>query len=237
MSNINQIYYFLIGDYHNKSELGYYLCDDNSISEKDKQYIISKVTDTYMNFSEKDIGSKEYKILDNNIFSLFYLITSSGTFYLSIVSIHSIYMDQNNLMFEFFEDIEHQGIKKLIDNNTGKLSRVAIQNLKFNIENNNNKIKSLNPKENEGNKIKQLNTQINDLNLEMKNSVKNMIVSVNEMNNLDSKSAEIKDMSYKCQQGSYEIERRMRGRNLLIKIGLGVIAIIGIYIAIKFIFY
>ena len=237
MSNINQIYYFLIGDYHKKSELGHYLCEDNSISEKDKQYIISKVTDTYMNFSEKDIGSKEYKILDNNIFSLFYLITSSGTFYLSIVSIHSIYMDQNNLMFEFFEDIEHQGIKKLIDNNTGKLSRVAIQNLKFNIENNNNKIKSLNPKENEGNKIKQLNTQINDLNLEMKNSVKNMIVSVNEMNNLDSKSAEIKDMSYKFQQGSYDIERRMRGRNLLIKIGLGVIAIIGIYIAIKFIFY
>ena len=237
MSNINQIYYFLIGDYHKKSELGHYLSEDNSISEKDKQYIISKVTDTYMNFSEKDIGSKEYKILDNNTFSLFYLITSSGTFYLSIVSIHSIYMDQNNLMFEFFEDIEHQGIKKLIDNNTGKLSRVAIQNLKFNIENNNNKIKSLNPKENEGNKIKQLNTQINDLNLEMKNSVKNMIVSVNEMNNLDSKSAEIKDMSYKFQQGSYDIERRMRGRNLLIKIGLGVIAIIGIYIAIKFIFY
>ena len=237
MSNINQIYYFLIGDYHKKSELGHYLCEDNSISEKDKQYIISKVTDTYMNFSEKDIGSKEYKILDNNTFSLFYLITSSGTFYLSIVSIHSIYMDQNNLMFEFFEDIEHQGIKKLIDNNTGKLSRVAIQNLKFNIENNNNKIKSLNPKENEGNKIKQINTQINDLNLEMKNSVKNMIVSVNEMNNLDSKSAEIKDMSYKFQQGSYDIERRMRGRNLLIKIGLGVIAIIGIYIAIKFIFY
>ena len=138
MSNINQIYYFLIGDYHKKSELGHYLCEDNSISEKDKQYLINKSTDAYMNFSEKDIGSKEYKILDNNTFSIFYLITSSGTFYLSIVSIHSIYMDQNNLMFEFFEDLEHQGIKKLIDNNTGKLSRVAIQNLKFNIENNNN---------------------------------------------------------------------------------------------------
>ena len=235
MSNINQIYYFLIGDYHKKAELGHYICEDNSISEKDKEYIITKATETFTNFSEKDVGSKEYKILDNNIFSIFYLITSSGTFYLSIVSIHSIYMDQNNLMFEFFEDIEHQGIKKLIDNSTGKLSRVGSQNLKFSIENNNIKMKSTNGPE--GNKIKNLNSQINDINNEMKNSVKNMIVSVNEMNNLDSKSAEIKDMSYKFQQGAYDVERRVRGRNLLFKIIFGTIGIAAIFILIKFIIF
>ena len=33
-------------------------------------------------------------------------------------------MDQNNLMFEFFEDIEHQGIKKLVDSN-GRLTQVG----------------------------------------------------------------------------------------------------------------
>ena len=236
MSNINQIYYFLIGDYHNKSELGYYLCDDNSISEKDKQYIISKATETYTNFGEKDVGSKECKVLDNNLFAIFHLITSSGTFYLSIASINSIYMDQNNLMFEFFEDIEHQGIKKLIDNSTGKLSRVGIQNLKFNVENNNNKMKNMNPEEGEGNKIKNLNNQINDINNEMKNSVKNMIVSVNEMHTLNSKSVEIKDMSEKFQQGAYDIERQMRGRKLLIKIALGAILVVGVYFMIKLIF-
>ena len=235
MSNINQIYYFLIGDYHKKAELGHYICEDNSISEKDKEYIITKATETFTNFSEKDVGSKEYKILDNNIFSIFYLITSSGTFYLSIVSIHSIYMDQNNLMFEFFEDIEHQGIKKLIDNSTGKLSRVGNQNLKFSIENNNIKMKNTNGPE--GNKIKNLNSQINDINNEMKNSVKNMIVSVNEMNNLDSKSAEIKDMSYKFQQGAYDVERRVRGRNLLFKIIFGTIGIAAIFLLIKFIIF
>ena len=236
MSNINQIYYFLIGDYHNKSELGYYLCDDNSISEKDKQYIISKATETYTNFGEKDVGSKECKVLDNNLFAIFHLITSSGTFYLSIASINSIYMDQNNLMFEFFEDIEHQGIKKLIDNSTGKLSRVGIQNLKFNVENNNNKMKNLNPEEGEGNKIKNLNNQINDINNEMKNSVKNMIVSVNEMHTLNSKSVEIKDMSEKFQQGAYDIERKMKGRKLLMKIALGAILVVGVYFMIKLIF-
>ena len=236
MSNINQIFYFLIGDYHKKSELGYYLCDDNSISEKDKQYIISKATDTYTNFDEKDVGSKECKVLDNNLFSIFHLITSSGTFYLSIASINSIYMDQNNLMFEFFEDIEHQGIKKLVDNNTGKLSRVGIQNLKFSVENNNNKMKNMNNDGTEGNKIQNLNNQINDINNEMKNSVKNMIVSVNEMHTLNSKSVEIKDMSEKFQQGAYDIERQMRGRKLLIKIALGAIVIVGIYLMSKFIF-
>ena len=236
MSNINQIYYFLIGDYHKKSELGYYLCDDNSITEKDKQYIISKATETYTNFAEKDVGSKECKVLDNNLFSIFHLITSSGTFYLSIASINSIYMDQNNLMFEFFEDIEHQGIKKLVDNNTGKLSRVGIQNLKFSVENNNNKMKNMNNDGTEGNKIQNLNNQINDINNEMKNSVKNMIVSVNEMHTLNSKSVEIKDMSEKFQQGAYDIERKMRGRKLLIKIALGVIVIASIYLMIKFIF-
>ena len=234
MSHINQIYYFLIGDYHKKIELGHYICEDESISEKDKDYIISKAKETYTNFGEKDLGSKEYKILENNIYSIFYLITSSGTFYLSIVSIHSIYMDQNNLMFEFFEDIEHQGIKKLIDNNSGKLSRVGIQNLKFSIENNNIKMKNIN---NDDNKIKNLNNTINDINNEMKNSVKNMIVSVNEMNNLDSKSAEIKDISYKFRQGSYDIEKKMRRRNLLFKIALGAIGLVGICILIKLIIF
>ena len=145
-------------------------------------------------------------------------------------------MDQNNLMFEFFEDIEHQGIKKLIDNSTGKLSRVGIQNLKFNVENNNNKMKNMNPEEGEGNKIKNLNNQINDINNEMKNSVKNMIVSVNEMHTLNSKSVEIKDMSEKFQQGAYDIERKMKGRKLLIKIALGAILVVGVYFMIKLIF-
>ena len=145
-------------------------------------------------------------------------------------------MDQNNLMFEFFEDIEHQGIKKLVDNNTGKLSRVGIQNLKFSVENNNNKMKNMNNDGTEGNKIQNLNNQINDINNEMKNSVKNMIVSVNEMHTLNSKSVEIKDMSEKFQQGAYDIERKMRGRKLLIKIALGVIVIASIYLMIKFIF-
>ena len=236
MSSINQIYYFVIGDYHNKSELGHYLCEDNSLSEDDKNYILKQATNIYKNFSEKDISSKEHVILDNNQFCAFYSITSQGTFYLSVTSINSTYSDQNNLMFELFEDIEHQGIKKLIDKN-GNLSRVGNQNLKFIIEQNNNKMKGQNTEDGENNnKIVILNNQINDINNDVKTSVKNMIVSVNEMKYLDNKSSEIKDISYKFQQSSYDVERKMRNKNCMIKIGFGILAIAGIYLAIKLIF-
>ena len=236
MSSINQIYYFVIGDYHNKSELGHYLCEDNSLSEDDKNYILKQATNIYKNFSEKDISSKEHVILDNNQFCAFYSITSQGTFYLSVTSINSTYSDQNNLMFELFEDIEHQGIKKLIDKN-GNLSRVGNQNLKFIIEQNNNKMKGQNPEDGENNnKIVILNNQINDINNDVKTSVKNMIVSVNEMKYLDNKSSEIKDISYKFQQSSYDVERKMRNKNCMIKIGFGILAVAGIYLAIKLIF-
>ena len=237
MSLNNQILYFIIGDFHNKSELGHYLCEDNEISEDDKNYIISQATNKYKNFGEKDVGSKDYSVLDNNHYCIFYSITSSGTFYLSVASVQSVYMDQNNLMFELFEDIEHQGIKKLIDKN-GNLTRVGNQNLKFSIEQNNNKMKGQNMDEEnkDSNKIVILNNQINDINNDVKNSVKNMIVSVNEMKYLDNKSSELKDISDSFRQGSYDIERKIRNRNLLMKIAFGTLGVIIIYIVIKLIF-
>ena len=240
MSLNNQIYYFIIGDYNKKSELGYYLYEENILSENDNNYIISYSTNIYKNFSEKDVGSKDYTILDNNNFCLFYSITSSGTFYLAVTSINSIYVDKPNLMYEFFEDIEHQGIKKLIDKN-GNLSRVGNQNLKFSIEQNNIKMKGqniINEKENKDeSKIVILNSQINDINNDVKNSVKNMIVSINEMNYLDNKSSQIKNMSYKFQQESYDVERKIRKKNLLIKIIFVFLALLGIYLAIRLIFF
>ena len=170
MSYNNQIFYFLIGDYNNKSELGHYLCEDKSISEDDKEYIVSQAKHIYKNFGEKDLGGKDYTILNNNQFCAFYSITSSGTFYLSVTSVHGVYMDNNNLMYELFEDIEHQGIKKLIDKN-GNLSRVGNQNLKFSIEQNNNKMKDQSIEGGEKkdiNKIVVLNNQINDINMMLK---------------------------------------------------------------------
>ena len=238
MSSTNLIYYFIIGDFHKQSELGHYLCEDNSLSEDEKNYIISQSTNIYKNFAEKDIDTKKHIELDNNRFSVFYSITSSATFYIAVTSINSIYSDKNNLMYEFFEDIEHQGIKKLIDK-TGNLSRVGNQNLKFIIEQNNSKMKEVNNDEvdnKNNNKIDILNDQINDINNDVKNSVKNMIVSVNEMKDLDNKSSELRSLSDKFQQGSYDVERKVKKKYLMIKIMFGVLALIGILVAVKLIF-
>ena len=238
MSSINIIYYFIIGDYHKKTELGHYFCEDNSLSEDDKNYIITQSTNIYKNFEEKDICSKEHIVLENNHFCIFYSITSLGTFYVAATNINSVYSDKNNLMYEFFEDVEHQGIKKLVDKN-GNLSRVGNQNLKFIIEQHNVKMREQindDGENKDNNKIEILNNQINDINNDVKNSVKNMIVSVNEMKDLDNKSSNLKNMSYKFQQESYDVERKVRNRNLMIKIAFGILAIIGIYVAVKLIF-
>jgi len=234
MSLSNQILYFAIGDYNTKNEYGHYLTEDDSISENDKNYIKTQADNKIKSFAEKDLSSKDYTILDTNNYILFYSITSSGIFYIAISSLQSIYTDKNNLMYELFEDIEHQGLKKLVDPKTGTLNRVGLQNLKFSIEQHNSKMKGQNGNK-EGNKITELNNQINDLNLDVKNSVKNMIVNVNEMKYLDNKSSDIRESSEKFQQGSLEIERKMK-RNCYVKIGLGILGIVICYIVVKMIF-
>ena len=96
---------------------------------------------------------------------------SSGTFYLSIANI-------NCIKREFIE---------------GRKPKFEVQ-----YKANNNKIISEEKNNNEDDsKIVKLKKQINEINNDVKNSVKNMIVSVKEMNYLDNKSTEFKDMSYK----------------------------------------
>ena len=84
------------------------------------------------------------------------------------------------------------------------------------------------------NKISFLNTQINDIRNDVKLSVKNMITNVNEMQDLDSKSAQIKDTSFKFQQDAVTLERKIKCRNNLMKYSFyGFIALFAIYIIYK----
>ena len=96
---------------------------------------------------------------------------SSGTFYLSITNI-------NSAKREFIE-----GRKPKFE------VQYKVNNIKINSEKKNNN--------EDDSKIVKLKKQINEINNDVKNSVKNMIVSVKEMNYLDNKSTELKDMSYK----------------------------------------
>ena len=70
------------------------------------------------------------------------------------------------------------------------------------------------------NKISFLNTQLNDIKQDVKLSVKNMINNVNDMREIDTKSAQIKDTSFKFQQDAANLERKMKCRKYFMKSAL-----------------
>lgn len=165
-----------------------------------------------------------------------------------------MYNSEQDLIFELFEDIEHQGIKKLVNKN-GELTRVGNQNLKFCIElfqENNRKNKSNEANQDKDNeyfymknkdkdkdkdKISLLNNEINDIHNNVKESVKNMITNVNDMNDLDNKSLKIKDSSEQFQKDSAVLERKIRFRKLIRKILIYCIFALIIILIIYFIFF
>ena len=170
--------------------------------------------------------------------NIYYMITPSDTFYLAAVRKNSLYCKQENLIFELMEDIDHQGIKKLVDKN-GELTNVGKQNLKFSIEkytesnkskltsfNNNNELfenTSNSNENNKPNKITMVTSQINEIKKDVKSSLKNMITNISDMEELDSKSLKIKEQSYKFQQDSLNLERKLKWQNLRNKIIIGLI--------------
>ena len=71
----------------------------------------------------------------------------------------------------------------------------------------------------------------------MKESVKNMITNVNDMNDVDNKSSKIKDTSYQFQKDSADLEKQIRYRKFYRKLilynSLAIILIILIYLFFK----
>jgi len=140
-SKNNEIYYFLIANYSLKKEIGEYICEignNNNIN-----FNIIKSTAIQILSSNNKMNEKKNKInfLEYN---MYYKITNTNTFYLIVIKKNSKLINQENLIFELIDDIEHQGIRKLVDK-TGELTNVGKQNLKFSIE---NYVESIQKKEN-----------------------------------------------------------------------------------------
>ena len=246
---MSSIYYFLLANYITKKEIGTYTDNsdsNNTITELNE--IISTSKDILLNTKGDSMKNKKNKyVLDN--YNIYYFITNNDTFYLSAVRKNTKFSNNENLIFELFENLEHQGIKKLVDRN-GELKMVGRQNLKFCIDQaqesnssvgtstNNESISSyLEQGENSEHpsKIALLNTTINEISSDMKQSVQNMITNVNDMNDLDNKSAQIKDASYKFQQDAAMLERKIKCRKMLFRgviIGVLVIFLIVILLVI-----
>ena len=229
----SSIYYFMIGNYNTRQPIGNYI--NNNINDNNFDNVKFTCDDIFQKFSDDSSKNKKNKI-NLDYYIIFYTLKNSGTFYLAVVLKNSLYSKEEHLIFELFEDIDHQGIKKLVNKN-GVLTHVGEQNLKFCIEvyqeNNrkNNKIKNIYNenefKNKDTSKIALLNNEINDIQTNMKESVKNMITNVSEMRDLDDKSSKIKDSSYQFQKDSAYLEREIKYKKLIRKVILyGVLSLI-----------
>ena len=183
------ICYFMIGNYNTHQEIGNIINKD--LNDNNFENVKFTCDDIFHNSSEA-ISNKKNKIL-LDYYIIFYTLKNSGTFYLAVVYKNSLYEEENNLIFELFEDIDHQGIKKLVDSN-GVLSNIGMQNLKFSVEvNQENNKKNRNKKSYDENdfiknkdtsKISLLNNEIRDIHMNVKDTVKNIMHKIEYIKNL-----------------------------------------------------
>ena len=151
---------------------------------------------------------------------------------------------KEKIIFDLIDDVDNQNLKKLVNKN-GELTNVGKQNLKFTIEKKDKEMVEekedfssnlfeRSDSDSSINKITFLNTQLNDIQKDVKLSVKNMISNVNDMRELDSKSAQIKDTSFKYQQDAANLERKLKCRKYFMKFTFfSLLAIIILYVLYK----
>ena len=64
-------------------------------------------------------------------------------------------------------------------------------------------------------KIALLNNEVNDIQTNMKETVKNMITNIKDMHDINEKSAEIRDTSYQFQKDSTILEKQIRFQKII----------------------
>ena len=242
MSTYSMICYFMIGNINTHQEIGNYLNKDL----KDNNFENVKFTcdDIFRNSSDAITNNRKNKII-LDYYIIFSTLKNSGTFYLAVVYKNSLYEKEEHLIFELFEDIDHQGIKKLV-NSRGILTPVGMLNLKFSLElyqeNNRKNINKNNYNENDigkykdSSKIALLNNEIKDIHSNVKETVKNMINNVNDMQDLDEKSEKIKDSSFQYKKDLALLEQQMKYKKFFRKFFIYSVICIIFLIILYFIF-
>ena len=241
----SSVYYFMIGDYIKHTLIGTYV--DTNIDNNDFKIICAKADDIFYHIKESQTKIKKNKV-ELEKYIIIYTFTSSNIFYLAVILKGSLYDRKENLVYELFEDVENRGIKKLV-NEAGELTLVGKQNLKFCIEQDQETNRKLDEKNNddindymkqkknkEMAKFNLINNELNDIQDNVKESMKNMLTNVNEMQDLDNKSAQIKDISIQFQKDSTILERKMRYRKYIHRAMIICLAIVVLIAILYFIF-
>ena len=241
------IIYLCIANQNNKSIIGSY----NPI-EMEKSSLKDSIEKKALELIDKinpDNGPEKNRInfqtSSDKIINIYYNLINKGILYIVFVEIMSVYLDnfKDESIFELIEEIDNQGIKSNIDK-SGKLNNIGKQNLKFSVEKYQNSFfaekdfatnPSLIEEAPKDNKIAVINEQIKGVQNDMKNNVKNMVVNIQDINEMENKSSVIKDASFQFRKDSLALEKKMKKNYFRSKIILTIVIVTVLALFIYFI--
>ena len=241
------IIYLCIANQNNKSIIGSYNpieMEKSSLKdsiEKKALELINKINPE--NGPEKN--RINFQTSSDKIINIYYNLINKGILYIVFVEIMSVYLDnfKDESIFELIEEIDNQGIKSNTDK-SGKLNNIGKQNLKFSVEKYQNSFfaekdfatnPSLIEEAPKDNKIAVINEQIKGVQNDMKNNVKNMVVNIQDINEMENKSSVIKDASFQFRKDSLALEKKMKKNYFRSKIILTIVIVTVLALFIYFI--
>ena len=241
------IIYLCVANQNNKSIIGSYNpieMEKSSLKdsiEKKALELINKINPE--NGPEKN--RINFQTSSDKIINIYYNLINKGILYIVFVEIMSVYLDnfKDESIFELIEEIDNQGIKSNIDK-SGKLNNIGKQNLKFSVEKYQNSFfaekdfatnPSLIEEAPKDNKIAVINEQIKGVQNDLKNNVKNMVVNIQDINEMENKSSVIKDASFQFRKDSLALEKKMKKNYFRSKIILTIVIVTVLALFIYFI--
>ena len=214
------IIYLCIANQNNKSIIGSYNPIEMEKSSL-KESIENKALELINKINPENGPEKNtinFQTSSDKIINIYYTLINKGILYIVFVEIMSVYLDnfKDETIFELIEEIDNQGIKSNVDK-SGKLTNIGKQNLKFSVEKYQNSFfsekefatnPSLIEEAPKDNKIAVINEQIKGVQNDMKNNVKNMVVNIQDINEMENKSNVIKDASFQFRKDSLALEKK-----------------------------
>jgi hypothetical protein len=201
---MKNIKYVFLANSQNLKEIGEYPSKSNEAWLKETKMIFNgycKNTSKKYEERNKVVGS------DGNYY---FTITPTDTFY--IVLAHSEYPQRN--VFQLIEEIQKENIHLLVDEK-GELNKIGKQSLKNLIDN----------YQNDNTKISGVQKDIDDIKIEMKQNVNNLVNNLEDVENLKHKSDKIKDGSKEFGKKAGELKRLTCWQNCKWTIILSVLVI------------
>jgi hypothetical protein len=229
MSDLNKydIAFLQIADFVTKKEIG-------SFSSNSSKQFSEAIAQAQEILQEQSIPRNKKNKVSFKQTDIFYYLNKDNLLFVAILKNSS----SNKIdcgVFEFFEDVEHQGITKYLDKN-GELNNVGRQNLIYLIEkyfSSDSGKTSMNSSVN-GSKILQVTSEVNDIKLDMKNGIKKLVTNVESVRELENKAERINNTSLLFRKDAELLRKRTRWSNIKSLVILGVIGtVIGGYIVYK----